>query len=94
MDDTDFWTKYGIRCRLTLDLDFEQTVTSNEELFGEQMTLEIASILDVDASLIRIESTEKGSVILESLKMSMGDLTHFEIYMFSLVLFNTANVEV
>jgi len=64
------------------------------KLFGEQMTLEIASILDVDASLIRIESTEKGSVILESLKMSMGDLTHFEIYMFSLVLFNTANVEV
>merc|ERR1719295_543355 len=63
-DDDDFWTKYGIRCRLTLDLDFEETVTENEELFGEKMTAEIASILDVDASLIRIDSTEKGSVIV------------------------------
>lgn len=70
-DDSGFWAKYGIRCRLTMDLDFDETVTENEQ-FGEQMTEEIASILGVDESLIRIDSTERGSVIVTVTLCAIG----------------------
>jgi len=69
--DGDFWSKYGMRCRLTMDLDFDEVAAENEE-FGEQMTAEIASILEVDASLIRIDSTERGSVIVTVTLCAIG----------------------
>jgi len=74
--DGDFWSKYGMRCRLTMDLDFDEVAAENEE-FGEQMTAEIASILEVDASLIRIDSTERGSVIVTVTLCAIGAVILF-----------------
>ena len=54
-----------------MDLDFDETVTENDK-FGEQMAGEMASILGVDASLIRIESTERGSVIVTVTLCAIG----------------------
>ncbi len=67
----DFWANYGTRCRLTMDLDFDETVTENGT-FKEEMAGEMASVLGVDASLIRIESTERGSVIVTVTLCAVG----------------------
>lgn len=57
----DVFSKYGSRCTISMDLDFDKLVRGNDKFHGE-INGELASILDVDPSMIRIESVLKGSI--------------------------------
>ena len=59
----DLFTEYGSRCTISMDLDFDKLVLGNDK-FNDEFNEELASILDVDPTMIRIESVKKGSVIV------------------------------
>ena len=59
----DVFRKYGSRCTISMDLDFDKLVLGNDK-FNDEFNEELASILDVDPTMIRIESVKKGSVIV------------------------------
>merc|ERR1712013_680275 len=45
------WSRYGLRYRISMDLDFAETVTANAH-FDSAMRKELSSVLGVDASLV------------------------------------------
>ena len=58
----DVFRKYGSRCTISMDLDFDKLVLGNDK-FNDEFNGELASILEIDPSMIRIESVQKGSII-------------------------------
>merc|ERR1712228_110245 len=60
---TDVWSKYGMRYKIAMDLNYNDMVAENDK-FKEEMVSELASILNVHSSLINIECAVKGSVIV------------------------------
>ena len=58
----DVFSKYGSRCTISMDLDFDELVLGNDK-FNDEFNEELASILDIDPTMIRIESVQKGSIV-------------------------------
>eukprot|EP00484_Ammonia_sp_Unknown_P023357 CAMPEP_0197050948 /NCGR_PEP_ID=MMETSP1384-20130603/25737_1 /TAXON_ID=29189 /ORGANISM="Ammonia sp." /LENGTH=440 /DNA_ID=CAMNT_0042483435 /DNA_START=14 /DNA_END=1336 /DNA_ORIENTATION=- len=64
-DSDDVFSKYGLRYEISMDLDYDALVTeSNREQFRDEVTSEIASVLNVHPSLVRVDAMRKGSVII------------------------------
>lgn len=67
----DLFTKYGSRCTISMDLDFDKLVLGNDN-FNDEFNEELACILNVDPSMVRIESVQKGSVIVIFIVIGVG----------------------